>query len=174
LAVECLNKIQFLRDRQHAADTLASRQVQATPVNRASPYPPQFAPVNSQYCYQPDPCRPVQLGAPVVANASPVTAASTPPPPLASTAAPATPPPSTPAAQWYEPGTLYRVSFFVNNKKAYRFEPRSGAMWMYVTPDDIVNLEPYVGRVVSLYGEMSYHGSLRTYHLNVRQVSVQQ
>jgi hypothetical protein len=174
LAVECLNKIQFLRDRQRAADALANRQVQATPASNPSPYPPPYAPVSSQYCYQPDPCQPVQLGAPVVANASPVLAASTPPPPLASTAAPTQPPPTVPVARWYEPGVLKRVSFFVNNKKAYRFEPISGNMYMYVTPDDTINLEPYVNRTVQLYGEMSYHGTLRTYHLNVRQVSVPQ
>jgi hypothetical protein len=174
LAVECLNKIQLLRDRQRAADALANRQVPATPASNPSPYPPPYAPVSSQYCYQPDPCRPVQLGAPVVANASPVMAASTPPPPLASTAAPSQPPPAVPVARLYEPGVLKRVSFFVNNKRAYRFEPLSGNMFMYVTPDDTLNLEPYVNRTVQLYGEMSYHGSLRTYHLNVHQVSVQQ
>jgi hypothetical protein len=176
MAVQCLNRVEFLRDRERAADALANRQVPATPASNHSPYPPLYVPASSQYCYQPDPCRPVQLGAPpVVANASPVMM-STPPPPLANAAAPGqvTATTAAPVAQWFE-GTLQRTTL-PGTKRIYRLNPLDEQhQWFYVSADEVTNLEPYLNRTVALYGEMSYDGILRTYHLrNVHQVSQRQ
>jgi uncharacterized protein YraI len=184
LALKYLNKVQEMRDRERAADAGASQPAWAASrpaqggtngmlvnntggaaVAPSSPYPPtsQLAQASSQYCYQPDTGRTVRLTTPQVTNASPVTA---PPPPAPTTGAP--------VALWYEPGQLYRTTLFINNKLAYRLVPLSGRDWMYVTAADNLNLEAYVNRVVALYGELSYHSTGRKYHLNVRQVSLQQ
>ncbi len=173
LAVECLNRIQYLRDRERGAVMVAgqspapaNRTVPGTLVAAPSPYPPvQQVPGNSQYCYQADPGAQVRLVAPVVANASPVGASVVPP---SGQVAPS-------AAQWYEAGRLERTSIYINNKRAYRLVPLSNRVWgVYATADDNVNLDAYANHIVQLYGELSFHGEARNYHINVHQVSLQQ
>jgi hypothetical protein len=101
---------------------------------------------------------------------------STPPPPLANATAPApvTATTAAPVAQWFE-GTLQRTTL-PGTKRIYRLNPLDEQhQWFYVSADDVTNLEPYLNRTVALYGEMSYDGILRTYHLrNVHQVSQRQ
>jgi hypothetical protein len=67
---------------------------------------------------------------------------------------------------------LWPTAFFVDGKRAYRLEPVSGnKMWMYVTAGGNVNLDPYVGKVISVYGFTVYRGDLRTNYMAVVQVS---
>jgi hypothetical protein len=176
LRIKCLNRSQFLRDALAASDQRRAQAYQAslpgrtvegrlTSLSSTPPAPattvttvPQRPPL-SQYCYVPEPCASVRLRPPIL---------NTPPPPLAaSTAGPASPP----QPQWHGPGRLIRTSFFLDGKPAYRFEPATGQMWSYVTAGPDVELGPYDGKSVNLYGMLAYHGELRTSSMSVLQVS---
>src|SRR5207253_1631517 len=111
--------------------------------------PAEAAP--SQYCYLQDSNYTARLAPPLLPSPNP--------------------PPGRPE-QWCEPGRLWPTAFFVDGKRAYRLEPVSGnKMWMYVTAGGNVNLDPYVGRVISVYGSTMYRGDLRTNYMAAVQVS---
>jgi hypothetical protein len=167
LWIRCLNRLQALQESRRNGvsaqppthlltnanappGATANRLVSSPAASTASPQTPRAA---SEYCY-------VRDSAGYTAHlTAPVLNAPT--------------PPAAPAGQWYEPGRLYRTAFAVDGKQAYRYEPVAGRnrMWIYVTVANNVTLEPYVGRIVSLYGSLTYRADLQTYYLTVLQVT---
>jgi hypothetical protein len=84
--------------------------------------------------------------------------------------------PAVAPGQWYEPGWLVRTTLVADedHRPIYRYVPLSGHTWSYVTAGPNVGLEPYVNRIVTLFGNMQYHSTLRYWYLDVQQVSMQQ
>ncbi len=171
LAVRCLKRIQVLQDRQRGVNTVSQQPAMdtpypnpvtsgaqtPTPVNpnglTAAAYSPQQRQACSQYCYAPDQCcQTVKLTAPGASSPGPGTSPG-------------------PSTQWYGPGRLYRTAFFLDGKPAYGLEPVNGQLRLYVTAAPGVNLQPYVERMVSLYGPVSYRGDVRTNYMTAMQVS---
>jgi uncharacterized protein YraI len=166
LWVRCLNRLQALREGRGNGFSASSPSPLQASTNRnsgltaerlvpspaGSPALPQTPRALSEYCYLRDSAYTARLEAPVLNVPNP---------------------PAAPSGQWYEPGRLCRTTFFLDGKTVYRFEPIEGKnrMWIYVTAGDNANLEPYVGRIVSLYGPMTYRGDLRTNYMAVLQVS---
>jgi hypothetical protein len=114
----------------------------------------------SQYCY-------VKENAPAPSQPTTMTTSRLPAP------APPPPPPAAPAAQQSGsgPGRLYKAGFFVDGKQAYVLETSQGRPRLYVTGTAGMSLEPYVNRVVELYGPMVYRGDLRTNYMTATQVT---
>jgi hypothetical protein len=139
-----------------ANNASAANRLTPAPVDSCSPTaaalaPPPAAAAPSQYCYLQDSNYTARLAPPLLPSPNP--------------------PPGRPE-QWYEPGRLWPTAFFVDGKRAYRLEPVGGnKMWMYVTAGGNVNLDPYVGKVISVYGSTMYRGDLRTNYMAVVQVS---
>src|SRR5262249_4025408 len=134
----------------------ADGQVVPTPPNRyaqvmASPAPSQSGRASSQYCYARD----------VPSAGGPVASVSASPSPALN-----------PTPGRSGPGWLRRTGFeLLDNKPAYALEAdQKGQRWLYVTGGSGVDLEPYIGKHVELYGPMVYHGVLRTNYMTVTQV----
>jgi uncharacterized protein YraI len=68
------------------------------------------------------------------------------------------------------PGLLRLAGRGIDNQRAYALEDR-GQLLMYVTAQPGVNLESYVGRIVSLYGPMVYRGDLNKNYMRVMSVT---
>jgi hypothetical protein len=85
---------------------------------------------------------------------------------------PANPPglPPQPALRASGPGWLRRTSFFVDNKRAYALQSDQGQLLLYVTGGTGIDLEPFVGKAVDLYGPLGYRGDLRTNYMTATQV----
>lgn len=64
-------------------------------------------------------------------------------------------------------GRLRRASFFVDGKRAYVLEDRSGQPMYYVTAAPNLDLEPYVHHQVNLVGSAVYRGDLRSNYMEV-------
>ncbi|HEV3260889.1 MAG TPA: hypothetical protein VG013_28820 [Gemmataceae bacterium] len=157
LSMSCYNRSQWLREGYHGSFASAAQQHPAgSTEGRLIPTPNYpygqnmagYAPAgqaSSQYTYvQDNPQRAVQ--------AQPVSYAQNPPP-----------------AQSSGPGWLRRATVFVDGKAAYVLETSQGVPMMYVAAQPSLNLEPYVGRTVELYGTVRYHPDVRTYYMTPTQ-----
>jgi SH3-like domain-containing protein len=117
--------------------------------------------------------------APVVRLASPVgsvpaRAGGVTPAPAPATPAPAPATPATPAPRPTSPypvyaGLLHRAGHCLAGRLTYRLQ-MGETSHLYVTPNNGVNLEPYVGRNVELTGPTDYRGDLRAYLMTVTRV----
>lgn len=114
------------------------------------PVPPAPQPQQavSQYTYQRDPSAPLTQQSPM-------------PQPR-----PAAVPP-----QWSPPGYLRHAALKVEARPTYALESSEGMLRLYVCPGPGMNLEPYVGRNVTVYGPAVYSGELRTNYMLVNQVN---
>jgi len=163
LAVKYQNRIQWIHDKQRASTAAPSLQgtnehqdgrMAGSPVANAG-YAAAIGSYNQVASGTPaDPRYTVRLVPPAVNNSP----------------AFATP------GQWYEPGWLVRTTLVADedHRPIYRYVPLSGHTWAYVTAGQNVGLEPYVNRIVTFFGNMQYHSTLRYWYLDVQQVSMQQ
>jgi hypothetical protein len=73
-------------------------------------------------------------------------------------------PTATGPAQWSKWGTLRRTQFNINGQATYRLEDQRGASLGYAVAAPGLTLEPYVGRLVCLYGPTAYRsdGAMRS------------
>jgi hypothetical protein len=164
LTILCYNRIRFLEEGnrgsappgyQPGVPQVASYN--GPPRLTSTPAPVTAQPASravSHYTYQKEP-------APAAGQAPPVSYA--PPAPAAASVAAPTP-------QSSGPGRLTRAGFFVDGRQAYVLETSQGRARMYVTGMPGLNLEPYVNRVVELFGPMVYRGDLRTNYMTASQV----
>jgi hypothetical protein len=168
LAVKCLNRAEELRKAQHST---AAQQSTGRPADiyysnnangRQAPIPAYtYAPSTypcvpasqplSQYCYDADSAHTVRLVPPTTATASPSAVQS---------------------GQWYGPGRLRRAAFTFDGKQLYALETDNNPVLMYVTGAEGVNLTPYLGRTLFLFGAASYQGELRNNYMPATQVRV--
>jgi hypothetical protein len=161
LAMACLNRSQYLRNRQNnpapaPAQTttrapeahLVSNSPVRNSVTMSATSPAPGAKATSEYCYVQDSGSTVRLASPLVNNA----------------------PPPAPANQWYGPFRLERTSFYMGEKRVYRLEPSNGSRHGYITADAGLNLESQVHKDVLIYGPVAYNGYLRTWHLTALEV----
>jgi hypothetical protein len=75
-----------------------------------------------------------------------------------------------PVIQSSGPAWLRRTSFALDNKVAYAVEDDHGNLLMYVTAQSGVDLEPFRGRHVELWGPIYYHGLMKKNYMMVAQV----
>jgi hypothetical protein len=156
LSLSASNRAQFLRDGKRGSvpagyqprpsEATYGRLV-PTPAGTQTSYQPNYQRAASHYCY-------------VKENSAP----------LAGAAGGAAPPPTPAVPQRAGPGRLYKAGFIVDGKQAYVLEV-TGRPRLYVTGAAGVNLEPYVNRIVDLYGPIVYRGDLRTNYMTASQVN---
>lgn len=164
LSIRCFNKIQALRDGNRGSVPPGYQpgvpREASTGDNRLVPTPASTTAnrATSQYCYVKD--------APPVVQARPTSYA----PPANYPSQPVTPAPAAPT-QMSGAGRLARAPFFVDGKQAYRLETNQGQVMLYATALPGLSLEPYVNRIVNLYGPIVYRGDVRTNYMTVSQVS---
>jgi hypothetical protein len=178
LAVQCLNRSQYLRNAQQGSIAIAQQPQAGQPQSRpgdtyysnnangrltSAPgytYAPTSyqcmppAQPSSQYCYQPDSQHTVRLVPP-----------STNAPPLASQ-----------SAQWYGPVRVRRTSFDnqEDGKQMFALENDRHQLLMYVTAGNGIDLNAYLSRTVNVFGVVNYHGILRQNYMVVTQVAAAQ
>jgi hypothetical protein len=163
LAIKYQNRIQCIRDKQRASAAAASSPATSEHQDgRMAGFPvanTDYAATRGSYN---------QLGS--LAAADPRYTVRLVPPAVNNSPAFATP------GQWYEQGWLVRTTLVADedHRPIYRYVPLSGHTWAYVTAGPNVGLEPYVNRIVTLFGNMQYHSTLRYWYLDVQQVSMQQ
>jgi hypothetical protein len=68
------------------------------------------------------------------------------------------------------PGRLRRAGRCVEYRRTYVLETGQGIPTLYVTPQDGLDLEPYVNRNVELFGPAIYRGDLRANYMTVVRV----
>jgi len=142
LSMRCYNRAHFLRQGMPTlAPTGGSARLTPSPNYQPAYYP--TAQATSQYTYVKDTPNPV--GQAVGYGQRP--------------AAPA------PVVAWKGPGVLRRTGMFMDGKPAYALETNQERM--YATPQQGVDLEPYVNRAVSLYGPILFRGDVRTNYMTV-------
>jgi hypothetical protein len=61
-----------------------------------------------------------------------------------------------PTEQWTGAGVLFRASFQIDGKQAYRLTNNQNQHVCYIVAQPGFNLEPYVNRYVNLYGKAGY------------------
>jgi hypothetical protein len=78
------------------------------------------------------------------------------------------------APQSIGPGYLRVSGRQLDYQRGYALEdPRTGALVLYALPANTsVNLEQYAGRVVTLYGSVSYRGDLKANFMTATSVSL--
>lgn len=166
LQVRCYNRIHFLREGMrgtvppgyqsgHPTEAHYPQQNVADPRIVPTPYvsgQPQFAPpgtgqVTSQYNNGPVQGQLMSQGQPAPAG-NPLQASG--------------------------PGFLRRAPFWLDRKVTYVLESSQGIPRMYISPEPGLNLEPYVGHSVDIWGLVQYRGDVKTYHMHATQVRLVQ
>lgn len=138
-----------------------------------APAPPAYAPPVTApapapgYAYG-QPCPPAPQPQQAVSQY-----ASQPAQPASFSRAPAMPQPQANSAPaiWSNPGYLRHSSLSVAARQTYALESSEGFLRLYVTAAPGVNLEPYVGKNVALYGPTVYSSELKTNYMQVQQVN---
>ena len=74
-------------------------------------------------------------------------------------------------AQWSDAGWLRRAAYYLDNRPTYVLESSQGYPRLYVTAQPGLNLEPYLGSPVKLYGPMVYRGDIKTNYMTAVQVT---
>jgi hypothetical protein len=169
LSLACLNRAQYLRDRQRNGTAQGQQQPYSNTVNGrlvsmsgctyVPTYPcvPAAPPPVPQYGYQADSSHTVRLNPPP---------GGTPAPPLAGQ-----------QPQWYGPGWLRGTALpDVDNKPVYALVNDRGDLLMYVTAGDGVDLMPYLNppRRINVFGMITFNGfsgALRNNYMSVKQVA---
>jgi hypothetical protein len=72
------------------------------------------------------------------------------------------------------PGWLARSAWWLDGQKTFTLIDQQGRVRMYVTGQPGMDLEPWLGRYVSLTGAVYYRGDLRNYHVKTVQVQPMQ
>jgi hypothetical protein len=93
---------------------------------------------------------------------------------------PAGPPPGDPLAklspgwQWSTWGSLRKAPFQKDGRPVYSLDDSKGQVLMYATAPPGMTLDPYVGRMMTLYGNVSYwnESATRAYGMTVSQVAL--
>jgi hypothetical protein len=163
LAIKCLNRMQYLKDRQHSAAVPATAW-QGSDVRQDGHMAVSPA-AGSGYVTSGGA---VQTAQAPTGNSDPAHTVRLVPPPAT------TPPPPGASGQWYEAGWLTYTTLATedDHRPIYRYTPLSNHTWAYVTAGPNVGLEPFVNKKVILFGNMQYHRILRYWYLDVQQVAL--
>ncbi len=68
------------------------------------------------------------------------------------------------------PGKLRRAGRVLEGRKTYVLESSANYPMLYVTPGPNVDLDPYLGQFVELFGPAVYNGDLRANYMTVMRV----
>ncbi len=155
LALQCYNRVQYLRDRTRGVG--------------APGYPGGY-PAQANYPGAAQPPTGIAPPQPPPSNLPP----ATPPGPIVPGQAPAigypTTPGTSPAQQSSGRGWLRRCGFYLDNKPTYVLQSTQGRPPLYVTAQGQLNLESYLFRNIELYGPIYYRGDVKANYMTASQV----
>ena len=160
LSMTCYNRSQWLREGYRGPAAPAAQQPPAGGTDGRLIPTPSYYPYGQNTAGYSPPCR---------ASSQYTYAQDTPQRPVQ--AQPVSYPPNPATAQSGATGWLRRATFFIDNKTAYVLETSRCVPIMYVGAQPGLNLEPYVGRTVDLYGTVGYRPEVRTYYMTATNVT---
>jgi hypothetical protein len=150
LALQCYNRVQYLRERTHGQG--------------APGYPVGYP---AQANYPGSTVSPVGTAPPQPPPSS--LPPATPPGPITVGQAPAIGYPAAPNAQPAQQssgrGWLRRAGFYLDNKPTYVLQSTEGRPPLYLTAQGQLNLEQYLFRNVELYGPIYYRGDVKANYM---------
>lgn len=160
LAMRCYNRAEFLRRGTQPSVPIGYEPNRPAVVSNSIPsHEVRLQPVPTTALGAPTNCTPCPAPASMATSVASYFANSA---------------PRTVAAQPSGFGRLRNSGYRVDNRRTFVWEATDGrSLHLYVTEGPGVNLEPYVGRIVEVVGQIVYRAELRANYMVANQVTVQ-